>query len=368
MRADYREVGVDDLLTIDEALAQVLARVAAARRRRGSGRGRGRARARAGRARGRRPAAVRQLGDGRLRGSRGRHARRRSRSSAESPPAARSDARCGAGEAIGDLDRRRRPGRRRRRRAGRGTSSVTATSIGSRRCRAGAHVRPRGGDVAQRRGRRRCRASCSGRPRSVRSPPSGSRRSSCARRPRVAVLATDRAARAGRAARARRDLRVEHAHARGAARGGRRRGRACSPRSPTTTGRTREALARGLEATCCHLGRRLGRAARPRAPRAAELGVEEVFWRVAVKPGKPIAFAIRGTTLVFGLPGNPVSSLVGFELFVRPALLALQGATPTAAGVPAGRAPRSTCRGTTRATSSCGRASRVDRRASCSSR
>ena len=56
------------------------------------------------------------------------------------------------------------------------------------------------------------------------------------------------------------------------------------------------------------------------------LGVEEVFWRVAVKPGKPVSFGIRGETLVFGLPGNPVSALVGFELFVRPALLALQGA------------------------------------------
>ena len=58
----------------------------------------------------------------------------------------------------------------------------------------------------------------------------------------------------------------------------------------------------------------------------AELGVEEVFWRVAVKPGKPVAFAVRGSTLVFGLPGNPVSSLVGYELFVRPAVDALQGA------------------------------------------
>jgi molybdopterin molybdotransferase len=57
----------------------------------------------------------------------------------------------------------------------------------------------------------------------------------------------------------------------------------------------------------------------------AELGVEEVFWRVAVRPGKPIAFGLRGDTLVFGLPGNPVSTLVGFELFVRPAVLALQG-------------------------------------------
>jgi molybdopterin molybdotransferase len=57
-----------------------------------------------------------------------------------------------------------------------------------------------------------------------------------------------------------------------------------------------------------------------------DLGVEEVFWGVAVKPGKPLAFGVRGETLVFGLPGNPVSSLVSCELFVRPALLALQGA------------------------------------------
>jgi molybdopterin molybdotransferase len=58
----------------------------------------------------------------------------------------------------------------------------------------------------------------------------------------------------------------------------------------------------------------------------AELGVEEVFWGVSVKPGKPISFGVRdGKRLVFGLPGNPVSVLVGFELFVRPAVLALQG-------------------------------------------
>ena len=58
----------------------------------------------------------------------------------------------------------------------------------------------------------------------------------------------------------------------------------------------------------------------------SELGVREVFWRIALRPGKPLAFGVRGSTLVFGLPGNPVSSLVCFELFVRPALLALQGA------------------------------------------
>jgi molybdopterin molybdotransferase len=58
-----------------------------------------------------------------------------------------------------------------------------------------------------------------------------------------------------------------------------------------------------------------------------ELGVEEIFWGIAVKPGKPLAFGVLGSTLVFGLPGNPVSSLVGAEVFVRPALLALQGAS-----------------------------------------
>jgi molybdopterin molybdotransferase len=56
-----------------------------------------------------------------------------------------------------------------------------------------------------------------------------------------------------------------------------------------------------------------------------DLGVEEVFWRVSIKPGKPVLFGVRGETLVFGLPGNPVSALVGCELFVKPALRALQG-------------------------------------------
>ncbi|MGI8429154.1 MAG: molybdopterin molybdotransferase MoeA [Solirubrobacteraceae bacterium] len=58
-----------------------------------------------------------------------------------------------------------------------------------------------------------------------------------------------------------------------------------------------------------------------------ELGIREVFWRVALRPGKPLAFGVRGSTLVFGLPGNPVSTLVCFELFVRPALLGLEGAS-----------------------------------------
>jgi molybdopterin molybdotransferase len=58
----------------------------------------------------------------------------------------------------------------------------------------------------------------------------------------------------------------------------------------------------------------------------ADAGVEPDFWKVAMKPGKPLAFGLRDHTPVFGLPGNPVSSMVAFELFVRPALLAMQGA------------------------------------------
>jgi len=57
-----------------------------------------------------------------------------------------------------------------------------------------------------------------------------------------------------------------------------------------------------------------------------ELGVEERFWGVRLKPGKPTWFGVRGDTLVFGLPGNPVSAMVTFHLFTRPALRAMQGA------------------------------------------
>jgi molybdopterin molybdotransferase len=51
------------------------------------------------------------------------------------------------------------------------------------------------------------------------------------------------------------------------------------------------------------------------------------FWQVALRPGKPLMFATVGSVPLIGLPGNPVSTLVAFELFVRPALLKLQGRT-----------------------------------------
>jgi len=56
-----------------------------------------------------------------------------------------------------------------------------------------------------------------------------------------------------------------------------------------------------------------------------ELGVERRLWGVSMKPGKPLSFGVKNGKLVFGLPGNPVSVMVSFELFVRPALLRLMG-------------------------------------------
>jgi molybdopterin molybdotransferase len=69
-------------------------------------------------------------------------------------------------------------------------------------------------------------------------------------------------------------------------------------------------------------------------PALAELGVEQHLWGVRLKPGKPFWFGARDQyeerTLVFGLPGNPVSAIVTFQLFVLPALRALQRADPGA--------------------------------------
>lgn len=65
------------------------------------------------------------------------------------------------------------------------------------------------------------------------------------------------------------------------------------------------------------------------------LGVDIDFWKVAMKPGKPLAFGRKGKTLVFGLPGNPLSAMVTFEIFVRPALRAMQGLPALAPRLPA---------------------------------
>ena len=70
----------------------------------------------------------------------------------------------------------------------------------------------------------------------------------------------------------------------------------------------------------------------------ASAGVDLELYKVAMKPGKPFSFGMNGqenrSIPVFGLPGNPVSTLVAFELFVRPALLAMQGAATARPSAP----------------------------------
>jgi molybdopterin molybdotransferase len=189
----------------------------------------------------------------------------------------------------------------------------------------GANVRPRGGDI---------RADDVVVPAGVRLAPAhvgalaaaGIARVACARRPRAAVLSTGtelqepgRPLAAGQVYEANSQMLAAQL-----ARVGAEVERLSAVEDDP--GSHREALARGLEADVLVTsgGVSVGPHDLVRAV-GGELGVDEVFWGVAVKPGKPLFFGVRGEKLIFGLPGNPVSALVGSELFVLPALLALQG-------------------------------------------
>lgn len=55
------------------------------------------------------------------------------------------------------------------------------------------------------------------------------------------------------------------------------------------------------------------------------LGIKTVFWRLAIKPGKPLFFGTKGKKIIFGVPGNPVAALLSFYLFIKPALLRMMG-------------------------------------------
>ncbi len=195
----------------------------------------------------------------------------------------------------------------------------------SQPARPGAHVRPRGGDIAV--GEVVVQAGVRLSPgRLAAVAASGIAEVSCARRPRVAVLATGSelvdpggALRPGQIYETNGLMLSSALGAAGA-------DLVVEPPVADDEQLLREALERGLAADVLVTsgGVSVGEHDLVRAAEH-ELGVEEVFWRVSIKPGKPVSFGVRGDTLVFGLPGNPVSALVGCELFVKPALRALQG-------------------------------------------
>ena len=254
---------------------------------------------------------------------------------ASSPPATSRASALAPGTALGittgaalpagrrrDPARRGRARRRRPRHAGRPGRAGHARALPRRGRRAAAHVLAPAGDRARRPARDRARL---GR-RRRRAPSTGA--------PVVHVLATGhRAARGRRAARAGPDPRVQPADAAAARRARRRRGRPPPGRARRRRGDARRGRGGAGRRRARRVRRRLGRPARPRQAGAARsAGVEEVFWRVRLKPGKPMWFGRRGATLVFGLPGNPLSTVACFLLFVGPALRRLQGE--------AGAAPR----------------------------
>lgn len=191
--------------------------------------------------------------------------------------------------------------------------------------RPGANIRPRGGDVRE--GGAVVGAGMRLGPAQIGAlAAAGVAEVSCSRSPRVAVLATGTELRApgetlapGQIFESNRPMLAAVL----AAAGGEVEQ---LPVAPDEEDAHREALERGLAADVLVTSGGVSMGEHDLVRRiASELGVEEIFWGVAVKPGKPLSFGVRDATLVFGLPGNPVSSLVGALLFVRPALLACQG-------------------------------------------
>jgi len=96
--------------------------------------------------------------------------------------------------------------------------------------------------------------------------------------------------------------------------------------APDRLERLRSLVAEGLTSPVLVLSGGVSAGKRDLVPEVLqELGVQSHFHKVAMKPGKPVFFGTRAGCLVFGLPGNPVSALVCFELFVRPVLRRLRG-------------------------------------------
>jgi molybdopterin molybdotransferase len=159
---------------------------------------------------------------------------------------------------------------------------------------------------------------------------SGRHRVACGRRPRVAVLATgDELVEPGGPLG---PGQIRNSNAYAVAALAERAGAAVVERRRVADDRdaTRAALAEALtvaDVVCVSGGVSVGPHDHVR-PALADLRVDERFWGVRLKPGKPTWFGACGRVLVFGLPGNPVSAMVTFHLFARPALRRLAGADP----------------------------------------
>ena len=92
----------------------------------------------------------------------------------------------------------------------------------------------------------------------------------------------------------------------------------------STIAQMTEALSNGSDIILCSGGVSVGRHDHVKAA-AEQVGFKELFWKIRQKPGKPLYVAKRDRTLLFGLPGNPVSAFMCFQNFVMPSLAALQG-------------------------------------------
>jgi molybdopterin molybdotransferase len=158
----------------------------------------------------------------------------------------------------------------------------------------------------------------------------GRARPSCARRPRLSVLTTGDELVGPEAELAPGQIRDSNAHSVPALAHAAGAAVMSVAHAGDEAGSTRNAIAELLDADVLVVcgGVSVGEHDHVR-PAFAELGVEEVFWGLALRPGRPTWFGTGAEGgLVFGLPGNPVSAIVTFILLVRPALLAMAGASP----------------------------------------